>query len=331
VKAMVLAAGIGERMRPLTDHLPKPLLPIANRPVMSYILSHLARHAFDEVIANLHYRAQDIMDCFGDGSCCGVRLHYAYEEKLWGSAGSVKRNQSFFGGESFLVIGADDLTDMDLTNLRAQHQRAGATASIGLVEVEETSQFGIVVTGEGGRIARFVEKPRGVAPSNTANTQIYYFAPGVLDLIPPEEWYDFGFGVFPALVESGRPFFGFTLPGYWRDIGSLEDYLAAHWDVLEHRLQADVPGTEIAPGVWVGEECEIDPSARLEPPCLLGDRCRIGAGAVIAGATAVAAGVTVPAGASLWNCVLWEGAQVPAGEALRRAVINRDGVLQQLA
>jgi NDP-sugar pyrophosphorylase family protein len=327
---MVLAAGIGERMRPLTDHLPKPLLPIANRPVMSYILSHLARHGFDEVVANLHYRAQDIIDCFGDGSSCGVRLRYAYEEKLWGSAGSVKRNQSFFAGESFLVIGADDLTDMDLTALRAQHQRAGALASIGLVEVEETSQFGIVVTGEGGRIARFVEKPRGPAPSNTANTQIYFFEPAVLDLIPPDEWYDFGFGVFPALVESGRPFYGFTLPGYWRDIGSLDDYLAAHWDVLERRLQADVPGTEIAPGVWVGEECEIAPSARLERPCILGDRCRIGAGAVIGGATAVASGVTVPAGTSLWNCVLWDGAQVAPAQPLRRAVINPDGVLQQL-
>jgi len=325
--AMVLAAGRGERMVPLTDHLPKPLLPIANRPVMAYILEHLARHGFTDVLANVFYRAQEIADYFGDGSCCGVRLTYAYEEQLWGSAGSVKRNESFFRGERFLVIGADDLTDMDLTELIHRHTLAGALATIGLAEVEETSQFGIVVTDEAGRIERFVEKPAGPAPSNTANTQIYLFEPRIHSFIPESEWYDFGFGVFPELVSRGEPFYGFALPGYWRDIGSLDDYLQAQWDVMEGAVRASIPGEQREPGIWIGTGAEIHRSARIAAPAVIGEGCRIGDGAEVGGATAIADGVEVPVGASLWNCVLWDGAKVEPGQRLSGAVVGRDGVI----
>jgi mannose-1-phosphate guanylyltransferase/phosphomannomutase len=315
-------------MRPLSDHMPKPLLPIANRPVMAYILEHLSRHGFTEVVANVHYRAQEIMDWFGDGSAYGVHLTYSHEDRLWGSAGSVKRNADFLGGETFLVIGADDLTDMDLGALLAKHKEAGALASIGLVEVEETSQFGIVVTEESGHILYFVEKPKEKPPSNAANTQIYLFEPAIHNLIPAGEWYDFGFNVFPELVRRGDPFYGFALPGYWRDIGSLHDYLAAHWDVMEGRMPAAVPGREIEPHVWVGEGCEIARDVQLEAPVVIGQGCRLGTGAKLGGATSVADGVVVPARSVLWNCVLWPGAQVPAGVELRQAVVGREGVVQ---
>jgi len=323
---MVLAAGVGERMKPLTDHLPKPLLPIANRPVMAYILEHLGRHGFTDVVANVYYRGEDIIDCFGDGSGYGIRLTYSREDQLWGSAGSVKRNRDFFEGEPFLVIGADDLTDMDLSALLERHRCSGAIASIGLAEVDETSQFGIVVTGEAGRIQYFVEKPEGPAPSRTANTQIYLFEPEILDLIPEGEWYDFGRNVFPRLVDDRSPFFGFSLPGYWRDIGSAGDYFAAQSDVMQGRVRAAIPGRQVTPGVWVGEGCTIDPQATIASPVVIGNRCRIAAGAVIGGATAVGDDVEVPAGASLWNCVLWNGARVPPGE-WRQVVIGGDGVM----
>ncbi len=324
---MVLAAGRGERMGPLTDQLPKPLLPIANRPVMAYILEHLARHGFIDVIANVYYRAEEIASYFGDGACCGVRLSFSHEDKLWGSAGSVKRNESFFEGERFLVIGADDLTDMDLTALVRHHTEVAALASIGLAEVEETSQFGIVVTDETGRIERFVEKPAGVAPSNTANTQIYLFEPHIHSFIPSDEWYDFGFGVFPELVSRGEPFYGFPLPGYWRDIGSLRDYLQAQWDVMQGKVHARIPGEERVPGLWVGADTEIDESAKVAAPSVIGAGCRVERGAQIGGASSIADGVVVPAGASLWNCILWNGARVEPGQHLRGAVVGRDGVI----
>jgi NDP-sugar pyrophosphorylase family protein len=327
MRALVLAAGKGERARPLTDHLPKPLLPIANKPVMAYILEHLARHGFTDVLVNLHYCGDRIVEHFGDGSRYGVRLLYSWEEELLGSAGTVKRNRDFFGEETFLVIGADDLTDMDLTALLAHHVRVGAAASVGLAEVEETSQFGIVVTDQHGRIERFVEKPKADAPSNTANTQIYLFEPVIFDFIPPGQWYDFGYDVFPELVNHAEPFYGFALPGYWRDIGSVDDYLAAQQDVMEQRLQASPQGEQASPGLWVGEGCEIHPHARLTPPALIGPHCRIGAGAAVGDGTALAPGIVVPPSTSLSRCVVWEGARVPPGQELRGAVIGPEGVI----
>jgi mannose-1-phosphate guanylyltransferase/phosphomannomutase len=331
MKAMVLAAGRGERMRPLTDHLAKPLLPIANRPAMGYILEHLGRHGFTEVVANVHYQAQEIMDCFGDGSAYGVHLTYSHEDRLWGSAGSVKRNAQFLGDDTFLVIGADDLTNMDLGALLAKHREAGAMASMGLVEVQETSQFGVVVTDESGAILYFVEKPKETPPSRTANTQIYLFEPEIQELIPAGEWYDFGFNVFPELVARGAPFYGFSVPGYWRDIGSLEDYLAAQRDVMEGHMPANIAGREVEPRVWVGRGCEIAPEAELEAPVVVGRGCRIGKGARLSGATSVADRVAVPEGAALWNCVLWPEARLSERTQLRQTVVGREGVVQSVA
>jgi len=239
----------------------------------------------------------------------------------------VKRNEGFFSGEGFLVIGADDLSDMDLSALVRRHREVGALASIGLTEVEETSQFGIVVTDKGGRICRFVEKPKGPPPSRTANTQIYLLEPGIHSYIPEGQWYDFGFNVFAELVAKSEPFFGFALPGYWRDIGSLEDYLDAQWDVMQGKLSARVPGEQREPWLWLGPECEISHSAEISAPAVIGAHCRIGAGAKIGGATAIADGVHVPDGVLLWNCVLWEDAKVGPGEQVRDAVIGASGVI----
>ena len=326
MRAMVLAAGIGERMRPLTDWLPKPLLPIANCPVMGYVLRHLGEHGFTEVVANLHYRPQEIVDHFGTGSEYGVNLAFSYEEELLGSAGGVSRCREFFGDETFLVTGADDLTTMDLTALLAAHRKAGAMVSIGLVEVEQTSEYGIVVTDEAGRIQRFVEKPKGKAPSRTANTQIYLFEPEVFAFIPPDRPYDFGFNVFPAMVEAGVPFYGFQLPGYWRDIGNTADYLEAQADVLDGKLGPSVPGREIAPGIRVGEGCQIDESARLTAPLLLGDRCRVQAKAELGGGSSIGKEAIVGRRAALWRSVVWQGAKVPESAKLKDAVVTPEGI-----
>lgn len=322
MKALVLAAGVGERMRPLTDELAKPLLPIANRPVMAYVIEHLARHGFADIIANLYYKAGDIAEHFRDGASLGVRLTYSFEDELHGSAGSTKRCQEFLDGDTFLVIGSDDLSDMDLTELLRLHRQAGAIASIGLVEVEETSQFGIVVTEEDGRIQQFIEKPKTAPPSNTANTQIYLFEPEVFDLIPLGEWYDYGFNVFPELVSRGAPFYGFSLPGYWRDIGSVADYLSAQSDVLQGRVQARVEGRQVAPGLWVGEGAEISPQAEVNSPAIIGRGCRVEAGARIGGGTSLADGTVVPAGVGLWNTVVWRGAALAEQADLRDCVVT---------
>lgn len=328
LRAMVLAAGLGERMRPLTDSLPKPLLPIANRPVMGYVLEHLARHGFTEVIANLHYRAEQIVDHFGAGSQYGVNLSFSFEAELLGAAGAVRHCMDFFDEETFLVTGADDLTTMDLTALLSAHREAGALASIALVEVRDTSEYGIVVTDEAGQIECFVEKPKGKAPSNTANTQIYLFEPEIFEFIPPDQPYDFGFHAFPALVEAGAKFCGFRLDGYWRDIGSVSDYLDAQLDVLYGRLGSSPPGTESPPGIWLGRQCRVDETARLEPPLVLGDRCHVEQEARLAEGTSIGSDITVPAGVQLRRTVVWENAQIPAAARLDGAVVTPVGVFQ---
>jgi mannose-1-phosphate guanylyltransferase/phosphomannomutase len=328
MRAMVLAAGIGERMRPLTDHVPKPLLPIANRPAMGYVLEHLGRHGFTEVIANLHYRPEEIVDHFGSGGEYGVSLTYSYEEELLGPAGGVRHCKDFLGGETFLVTGADDLTSMDLTALLAAHRDVGAMASIALVEVEETSEYGIVVTDNAGRIDRFVEKPKGEAPSRTANTQIYLFEPDVFEFIPPDRFYDFGFHAFPAMVEAGVPFYGFSLDGYWRDIGTIQDYLAAQRDVLEGRLPASIGGRQLTPGVWMGDGCDIDDSAELLASVLLGDGCRVGAKARLGGGTCVGADADVGEEAEVWESVVWPGVPVPPRAKLQGAVATAGGIFR---
>jgi mannose-1-phosphate guanylyltransferase/phosphomannomutase len=294
---------------------------------MGYVLDHLARHGFTDVMANLHYRPEEIVDSFGDGAQFGVQLTYSYEEELLGPAGGVRRCKDFFADDTFLVTGADDLTDMDLTALVQAHRRAGAMASIGLVEVQDTQNYGIVVTNEEGAIERFVEKPKGRSPGNSANAQIYLLEPEIFDFIPPDQFYDFGYHAFPAMVEAGVPFYGFRLKGYWRDIGSIGDYLAVHVDVLDGNLSARLTGEEVSPRVWVGDGCHVDPRADLEAPVFLGKRCRVGARASLGGGTSVGDGVRVPAGASLWNTVVWQQAPVPRDVHLRGAVVTSDGVI----
>jgi NDP-sugar pyrophosphorylase family protein len=329
LRAMVLAAGLGERMRPLTNSLPKPLLPVANKPVLGYVLEHLSRHGFTEVIANLHYRPEEMVDHFGGGTQYGVNLTYSYEEQLLGAAGGVKRCLEFFEEETFLVTGADDLTTIDLSALLLAHREVGALASIALVEVEQTSEYGIVVTDEEGHIARFVEKPKGKAPSKLANTQIYLFESEILDFIPPEQFCDFGYNVFPALVEAGVPFFGFQVEGYWRDIGSIKDYLDAQVDVLEGRLGGSVPGDQIAPGIWTGADCSVDTSARLTAPLLLGDRCVVGAKARLGGGVCIGEDAVIGESAAISQSVVWSGVEVPPASRLKQCVVTPDGVVHQ--
>ena len=321
MKAMILAAGEGTRLRPLTHYVPKAMVPVANRPVMAHVLTQLARHGLNEVIVNLHHMPEVIPGYFGDGSAFGVKLTYVREDQLWGTAGSVKRAADFFDDETFLVTGVDDLADVDLSYLLARHRGRRALATIGLAEVDDPSGYGIVATDAEGRITRFFEKPApGEAFSNTANTMIYFFEPEILDLIPPGEIFDFARDLFPRLLAQELPFFGFISPGYWLDIGSLSDYLRAQSDLLSGRTSLPVPGTQRQPGVWVGEGSVIAPTAELVGPACIGDGSRLEEGVRIEAGTVIGNRCRIGAGARLRASVVWDGVEVPAGEILEREV-----------
>jgi NDP-sugar pyrophosphorylase family protein len=323
MKAMILAAGVGSRLDPLTRSVPKPMAPIVNRPVMEHLLNLLKKHSFTDVIANVHYLGEQVTDYFGDGSRWGINLQFSHEETLLGMAGGVKKVEDFFD-DTFLVIGGDDLADIDLTKLVRQHRDRKAAASIALSLVDDPSEYGIVLTNERGRITRFVEKPRaGAIFSDAANTGIYIFEPEILDLIPRGVFYDFGKDLFPILVEQRKAFYGILTSGYWRDIGTLASYRLAHADSLSGRVGIRFPARQERKDVWLGENVVIDPTAEIEHPVLIGDNCRIAKNARVLENSVLGDNCVVEAGAVVRRSILWEGACIETGTILERCIVGK--------
>lgn len=322
MKAMVMAAGLGTRLRPLTYDAPKPMVPVANRPVMEHILMLLHRQGFDDVIANLHWFPDTIRGCFGDGSGQGVNLTYSFEDELLGTAGGVRNVAEFFGDEPFLVMAADALTDIDLGALRAAHDANDGIATLAVKRVAEVSQFGVVITGSDGRIQGFQEKPDPAeALSDLASCMIYVLDPEVFDFFPGQHVVDFALDVFPALLSSDVPFYVHETDAYWNDVGSLPEYLQGNLDAVEGVVEVEPGGTLLDPSggdeamergdpgvsgrVLAASGCELDPGARLDGPLVIGEGCAVGAGALVR------------------HSVLLPGAQVPAGAIVAGAVVGR--------
>lgn len=325
MRAMILAAGVGSRLDPLTRNVPKPLVPILNRPVMEYLVELLKKHGFDEIMVNVHYLGDQIEAHFGDGSRWGVDIHWSREERLWGDAGSVKRVQDFFKDETFLVIGGDDLTDMDLTRLVTTHRNKHALSTIALSLVDDPSEYGIVLMNEDSRITRFLEKPKGeVIFSNTANTGVYVFEPEIFDLIPRGVFYLFGKQVFPMLLEQHRPLYGHLTAAYWRDVGNLKVYQETHKDVLEGRVNTNLQLQEVRKYVWMGESVEVDATAEIGYPVAIGNNVRILANARVLENTVIGNQCTVEEGATVQDSILWDGATVMRQTHLERCVVGRD-------
>ncbi len=325
MKAMILAAGVGSRLDPLTRNVPKPLVPILTRPVMEYLVELLKKHGFDEIMVNLHYLGDQIESYFGDGARWGVQIHWSHEEKLWGDAGSVKRVEDFFKDDTFIVIGGDDLTDMDLTRLVKTHRDKGALATIALSLVDDPSEYGIVLMNEDSRITRFLEKPKGeVIFSNTANTGVYVFQPEIFELIPRGKFYLFGKQVFPLLLEQRLPLYGHLTAAYWKDVGSLGIYKQTHIDVLEGRVNTVLPFKELRKYVWMGENVEVDDSAEIGYPVAIGNNVRIMAGARVLENTVIGNNCAVEENATVKDSILWDGAVVMRGTHLERCVVGQD-------
>lgn len=325
MKAMILAAGVGSRLDPLTRNLPKPLVPIVNRPVMEHIVALLKKHGFDEIVVNLHYLGDQIEAYFGDGSRFGVKIHYMREERLWGDAGSVKRAEEILKDDTFVVVGGDDLADIDLSRLVRTHRDKKAMATIALSLVDDPSEYGIVLMNEEGRITRFMEKPKGeVIFSNTANTGVYVFDPSVFELIPRNALYLFGKNLFPLLLEQRLPLFGHLTAAYWRDVGSLDVYRETHLDVLNGRVSINFPIPERRKYVWIGENVEIDPTAEIGYPVFIGDNCKIEARARVLENTVIGEGCTVEEGAVVQQSILWSGATVMRDTWIERCVVGQE-------
>ena len=323
-----MAGGEGTRLRPLTSNAPKPMLPIANRPMMEHVVNLLRRHGFDDIVVTVAFMANGIKNYFGDGSEFGVRIAYANEPTPLGTAGSV-RNAADLLDERFLVISGDVLTDIDLSQLVAFHDERGATATIGLVHTPNPLEFGIVITREDGSIERFLEKPTwGQVFSDTINTGIYVLEPGIFDDIPTGRAVDFSSEVFPRLLTDGKPLFGAVSPGYWEDVGTLDAYLRAHKDVLDEKVELDIPGFHVSQGIWLGEGAEIDPDAQIVGPAVIGPGSTIGAGCRLGEYVVLGSNVRLIGDADLERSVLHDNVYVASNTRLRGTVVGRSSNLR---
>jgi NDP-sugar pyrophosphorylase family protein len=247
VRALVLSAGEGQRLRPLTLHMPKPMVPVGGRPVLEHLLALLRLHRIHEVAINLHYRPDAITEYFGDGRTFGVEITYAHEQHLLGSAGAARALDMFLT-DTFVVLYGDVLTNVDLTALVAHHRASGAAGTIGLYEVSDPSRCGIVELEDAHRVRSFVEKPPpGTASGNLANSGILVLEPRVLQEIPPDEPYDFGLHLFPKLLQQGVPLHGVRLDGYILDIGALDRLQQAESDHQSGRFRSPLAVMNAAP------------------------------------------------------------------------------------
>lgn len=323
MKAVIMAGGEGTRLRPLTSNVPKPMMPLVNEPMMEHIVRLLRTHGFDEIVVTVAFLANHIRAYFGDGSEYGVRMVYATEETPLGTAGSV-RNAMDELDERFLVISGDVLTDVDLGAIVKAHDERGALATIGLVRVENPLEFGIVITEEDGRIERFLEKPSwGQVFSDTINSGIFVLEPEIFDYIEPDRPVDFSSEVFPKLLEEGRPLYGHVSDGYWEDVGTLDAYLGAHKDILDGRVEVEVPGFEVGDGVHVGEGAEVHPDATVVGPAVIGENCRIEAGVRLGPYSVLGTNVRVRSGADLERVVVHDNSYLGEAVRLRGATVGR--------
>ena len=323
---------MGPGCGPMTANQPKPLLPVANRPIMEHVLRLLKRHGFDETVVTVQFLAALVRNYFGDGEEFGMSLQYATEEMPLGTAGSVRNAEDALRDEPFLVISGDALTDMDLTDLVRFHKDKGALVTVALAKVPNPLEFGIVITEEDGQIQRFLEKPTwGQVFSDTVNTGLYVMEPEVLAEIPPGEMMDWSGDVFPRLLERGAPLYGYVSESYWEDVGTHESYLKAQADVLAGRVQTDIPGFEVSPGVWVAPDAEVDADAVLTGPLCIGDHAKIEAGAHLREYTVIGSNVVVKEGAFLHRAVVHNNVYVGQGVTLRGCVIGKNTDVMRLA
>ncbi|HEX8743115.1 MAG TPA: NDP-sugar synthase [Thermoleophilaceae bacterium] len=308
MKAMVLAAGLGTRLRPITYEIPKPMVPVLDRPVMAHILGHLERQGFDEVIANLHYFPDAVRGYFGD------RVEYRYEEELLGTAGGVRNVADFFGDDPVVVISGDALTDVDLNALVERHRASGGIATLTVKHVEETEEYGVVIHDSDGRIQGFQEKPpTSEALSHLGNCGIYCFSPEIFEYFPQEPFADWANDVFPALLENDVPFHVHETREYWNDVGSLAELRQGTWDALEGRLELELTGEpEGDPPVWVGQGVDVGDDVRLMGPVAIGDGCRIGDGA------------------ALRDTIVFPGTEVAPGTIAIGAILGRGGIVDAM-
>ncbi|HEX2947308.1 MAG TPA: sugar phosphate nucleotidyltransferase [Clostridia bacterium] len=329
MKAVIMAGGEGTRLRPLTCCRPKPMVPVANKPVMEHILELLKKHGITNIAATLQYMPDLISEYFEDGDPFGVKLRYYIEDKPLGTAGSVKNAEAFLD-DTFLVISGDALTDIDLKSAVRFHRDRNSMATLILKRVDIPLEYGVVVTGPDGRIIRFLEKPSwGEVFSDTANTGIYILSPEVFDYIKPGEVFDFSRDLFPLLLKENKNLFGYVTEDYWCDIGDIGAYLQAQADILNGAVRVNIPGREFEKGIWIGSGTEIAPGVKLNSPCIIGSGCHLGENTEIGSYSVIGDNNVISKDCSIKHGIVWKNCSIGAKTQLRGSILCGNVNLKQ--
>ncbi|WP_026021123.1 sugar phosphate nucleotidyltransferase [Paenibacillus senegalensis] len=322
MNVLLLAGGLGTRLRPMTENMPKPMAPIVNRPWLEHLILHLKEQGVQRFVIALKHYPEKIKNYFGDGRRLGVSIQYALEEKLLGTAGAIKNAESLLD-EQFIVLNADIVHDIELIPLLDFHRSHEGKVTIGLTEVEDPSAYGVVEQDDTGRILCFVEKPRlDEAPSRRINAGIYIMEKSVLAAIPSDREVSIERETFPLLIGDNIGVYGTTIRGYWADMGTKERYRKIHWDLMTGTSRIPIPGQSRGDGIWIGKGCDIAASAFLVPPVLIGENVRIGARSVIGPYAVVGSKCSIGPNARLSETILWDGCQVNDGANLNNCIFG---------
>ena len=318
-KAVIMAGGEGKRLRPITCTLPKPMVPLLNKPVIDYCIELLKKHGVEDITATLHYLPNVIMRHCGDGDKYGVKLSYSIEDAPLGTAGSVRKAVGADARRT-IVISGDAMTDADLTEAMCFHKARGAAVTIVLKRVSVPTEYGVAMTDSKGKIYRFLEKPMlSEVFSDLANTGIYILEPEVIERIPEGEKYDFSKDLFPALLKEKMPVYGYVTDRYWCDIGDIAQYKAAQRDMLDGRC-AFTTAAKQKDGAWIEDGAVISEGAELLGPCYIGSGAEVSE-AVVSDYSVVGSGARIGRGSSLKRTVLMENARVRENAELRGAIL----------
>lgn len=321
--AIILAGGRGERLLPLTQSQPKPMVPLMGRPLIDHTLAALHEHGFRDVIITLGYLGHVIRDHVGSGARYGVRVHYTEEQVPLGTAGAMR--QAFLEmpvTEPFLVIAADSVTDINLAEVYAYFQNQRAQLGMVVTDVHDPRPYGVVKVDDQGYVADFVEKPAAASSGRTVNTGIYYIAPHVVQHIPGQRAQDFGHQLFPEWLKAGRRIHAYATDAYWCDVGTIDQYQTAHFDVLEGRVQLPLLSRR-SEGSWVSRSAFIHPTARLVGPVMIGERVTVEAGAVVGPYAVVGRNSRIGSWTRVAHSVLFEDVSLAAGIRVKGAILGR--------
>ena len=309
VKAVILVGGEGTRLRPLTSSVPKPMVPVLNKPFLQHVFKHLSNHGIRDIILALCYLPDNIQSYFGDGSDFGINLTYVVEDFPLGTAGAVK-NVSQYIDSTFLVLNGDVYTDLDLTSMVAFHKEKGAKATIALTPVEDPSAYGVVDADADGRVKRFIEKPkREEAPSNMINAGTYVLEPDVLAHVEPQKFCMFERFLFPLLLETGQAVYAYPSDAYWIDIGTPDNYAKINLDLLSGETQAD-------------DSVDVHSSAKITGPVLFGSNCVVEAYVVIEGPVVIGSGCIIKSGSFVRRAIIWPDTHLDSWTTIKDCVVG---------